>query len=241
MGRGEFPTTRLSRVLALKSSDPDERARSFEVLAEAYHRPVYKYVRMHWKKNDDEARDLTQDFLTDAIEHDTFARYESDKARFRTFVRLCLDRFIGKQHRSERALKRGGTTRQFSFDFDGIEAELGKQSAVAAEDAERYFEMEWIRALMASAVEALRRECAAKAKTVHFDVFERVDLCPESAVRPSYADVAAALGISVTDVTNRLSYARRELRRVVLDKLRELTASEEEFREEARIVLGIRV
>jgi hypothetical protein len=72
-------------------------------------------------------------------------------------------------------------------------------------------------------------------------VFERYDLHPEGTARPSYADVAAELGIAVTDVTNRLSFARREFRRLVLDKLREITATDEEFRSEAFAVLGLRL
>jgi hypothetical protein len=40
-------------------------------------------------------------------------------------------------------------------------------------------------------------------------------------------------------VTNHLHWARRELRKAVLEKLRETTASEEEFRDEARALLGV--
>jgi hypothetical protein len=40
-------------------------------------------------------------------------------------------------------------------------------------------------------------------------------------------------------VTNHLAWARREFRRVVLDTLREMTASEDEFRREARDLLGL--
>ena len=57
----------------------------------------------------------------------------------------------------------------------------------------------------------------------------------------TYAQVAEKFGIKSSDVTNYLSYARREFRRIVLDSLREMTASEEEFRREARALLGIEV
>jgi len=40
-------------------------------------------------------------------------------------------------------------------------------------------------------------------------------------------------------VTNYLAGARREFRRIVLDKLRELTATDDEFRREARMLLGV--
>jgi len=42
----------------------------------------------------------------------------------------------------------------------------------------------------------------------------------------------------VTDVTNALAWARREFRRIALERLRELCATEEEFRREARAVFG---
>jgi hypothetical protein len=45
--------------------------------------------------------------------------------------------------------------------------------------------------------------------------------------------------LPVTTVTNRLAAVRRDLRRTVLEQLRELTASEEEFRAEAERVLGV--
>jgi hypothetical protein len=42
----------------------------------------------------------------------------------------------------------------------------------------------------------------------------------------------------VTQVTNHLHWGRRELRKLVLEKLREITASEAEFRAEARALFG---
>ncbi|MGH9580978.1 MAG: RNA polymerase sigma factor [Terriglobales bacterium] len=50
---------------------------------------------------------------------------------------------------------------------------------------------------------------------------------------------AAEEGIAVTDVTNHLAWARREFRRIALERLRAMTASEEEFRREARALLGV--
>jgi hypothetical protein len=43
-----------------------------------------------------------------------------------------------------------------------------------------------------------------------------------------------------SDVTNYLAHARRELRRIVLEQLREMTGSEEEFKQEAETLLGLK-
>jgi hypothetical protein len=47
------------------------------------------------------------------------------------------------------------------------------------------------------------------------------------------------MGLPVTQVTNHLYWARREFRAAVLLVLREITASEAEFRAEARALLGV--
>jgi hypothetical protein len=71
-------------------------------------------------------------------------------------------------------------------------------------------------------------------KAEHFALFEQYDLADDLLTD---AELAQRFGIAVTDVTNRLFRIRRELRRVTLEVLRELTAREQEFREEARALL----
>ena len=46
----------------------------------------------------------------------------------------------------------------------------------------------------------------------------------------TYADLAREFGIPETQVTNHLAFARREFRRLLLEKLREITVSDEEIR-----------
>jgi RNA polymerase sigma factor (sigma-70 family) len=238
---GGFPLTQHSQVLAARSPDPEVRARSLEALTLAYYRAVYKYVRIRWRRPDEDAREITHDFFATAYEKGTFARFDPDKARFRTYVRVCLDRFIAKRDRDQRALKRGGNAPKLSLDFDAVERDIEQPFHDEVTNPEAWFTAEWMRYLIASSVEALRERATAKGKSVHFAVFERLDLCADPDARPSYAEVAGELGISVTDVTNRLSWARRELRKTVIDKLAEITATEDELRSEAFAVLGVRL
>jgi len=90
----------------------------------------------------------------------------------------------------------------------------------------------------AELTEALRASCEAAGKTTQFAVFQRYDLDDSPDVRPTYAQLASELAIPVTQVTNYLAFARRELRRLVLERLRSLCATDEEFRLEARELLG---
>jgi hypothetical protein len=74
---------------------------------------------------------------------------------------------------------------------------------------------------------------------MQFRVFELYDLDEDGDAKSSYASLATQFGVSPANVTNYLSAARRDFKRVVLDKLREITATEDEFRREARELLGV--
>ncbi len=235
----KFPATRWSAIVAARSEDPAERARAWEAIVTAYWKPVYKYIRIRWGKSNEDAKDLTQEFLSRVIEREFLRSYDPAKARLRTFLRTCIDGFVSNQDKAARRIKRGGDAVVLSFDFEIAEGELARTEPAAPETLEDYFEKEWVRSLFSLAVEGLRAECEARGKEVHFRLFERYDL--DDSVEPllSYEQLAGEFGISVTDVTNYLTFARCAFRRIVLEKLRETTATEEEFRREARSLLGV--
>jgi len=241
VGRGGFPETRHSIVRGVASEDEAVRGRAWNGLVESYWRPVYKYARLKWRLQREDAEDLTQAFFARALEKGFFDRYLPAKARFRTFLRTCLDGFAANEWKAAQRLKRGGGVQTLSLDFVTAEGELRQVELEDERDIESYFQREWVRSLFGLALEALREECERAGKRTHFALFERYDLdAAEGAARPSYQDLAREHGLPVTQVTNHLAWARREFRRIVLDKLRELTASEEEFRAEAREILGQR-
>ncbi len=234
---GPFPRTRHSVLEAVRGGDEDARRRACEALAAAYWKPVYKYVRLRWRREPADAEDLTQGFFAAAFEKGFFERFDPERARFRTYLRTCLDGFVSKERAAARAQKRGGGVVPLSLDFESAEGELTLSPPAADADLEEYFHREWVRALFETAVGALRARCAATGRQVPFAVFERYDLDrgPET---PTYAELGRELGLPVTQVTNHLSAMRRELRRHLLDALRALCGSEDEFRHEARLVLG---
>ena len=238
--RSAFPQTPASAVLAARSDDPVARARGFAALVSAYWKPVYKAVRVRFGKGNEEAKDLTQAFFAHALEREMFGSYDASRARFRTFVRACLHNFVANSEEASRRLKRGGGAVVLSLDFDEAESEI-HASALDARSFEEEFDRELVRSLNAMAVRELERCLAERGKELYFRIFARYDLAEDAGAAPTYAALARELGIKVTDVTNYLAHARRELRRIVLEKLREITASEEEFRDEAREILGVEV
>lgn len=238
-GAGErFPLTSWSAVAGARSEDAAERTRSFETLVAAYWKPVYKTIRMKWRKSNEDAKDLTQGFFLRAMEKDFFAPYDPAKARFRTFLRTCLDGYLANEAKAAGRLKRGGGATLLSLEFETAEGELARMEIPSPDTVERYFDDEWVRSLFGIAVDALRADCAARGRDVHFRIFERYDLDPAVDGRATYEQLAGEHGIPVTSVTNYLALARREFRRIVLERLRELTSTDEEFHEEVRLLLG---
>jgi|SRR5687768_4837754 len=216
----------------MRSEDEPERKRSWDAVSKAYWKPAYKHLRVRWKRSAEDAEDLVQSFFARAMEKEFFAGYEPEKARFRTFLRTCLDRFVINEENAAKRQKRGGGAE--IFDFASAEEEL----AIEAVSPDELFDREWRRSVFTLAVEALRDECKEKGKQICFSLFERYDLSDD---RPTYDQLARELGIPATSVTNHLAYARRELRRLVLAVLEEITATHEEFRDEAKLLLGVDV
>lgn len=199
---------------------------------------MYKYVRMKWNVPADDAADFTQDLFIRLLEKEFLDSYDPSKGRLRTFLRTCADRLYMNQNRDSKRLKRGAGIVHLSLEFHEAERELA--AASPCESPEDCFDKEWVRSLFVLGLHRLRASCASRGKTVYFELFERYDL-RDADPKPSYAQLAQEFGLSATDVTNYLASARREFRRCVLDQLREMTASEDEFRREARVLLGVEV
>ena len=231
----------------IRSADVDERRIAFGDLAEGYWRPSYHYLRLHWRLSPEAAEDAVQAFFTTAFETGYVERYDPEKSRFRTFLRMCLDRFVQNVQKAERADKRGGSIVHLSLDFHGAEEELGQRGRIDASrlqdpspaDLDRFFHDETVRALFTRTVAAMRDGYTREGKPMVFAVFERHDLAPSSDV--SYASVAKALGVSTTQVTNYLHAARRRFRDLALAHLRSLVGTDEEYRLEARELFGVDV
>lgn len=215
-----FPETSASAIRDAAGGEQRAREIARERLASAYWKPVYKYIRVKWRASNEDAKDLTQAFFTSALDRDVFAAYDPEKAALRTFLRLCVDRFVSNQ-RAKRKIET---------------VELADGLATEPFDPEKYFHREWVRQVFTISIEALRSDYRERGRHTALKAFELHDLAEDAP--PSYGEIAAMLEVPVTQVTNFLAAARRDLRRIVLGQLRQLTATEREFRAEARSLLG---
>src|SRR5216684_2167868 len=240
-GGDRFPLTRRSVIEAARSIDAEERERALDALCTAYWKPVYKYVRWRWNRPADLAQDLTQGFFLEVMERELLEKFDPQKSRLRTYLRVCVDSFVSNEDKAGRRLKRGGSIPHVALDFAGAEEELGATvmdpaKIASPESLEAFFEKERVRSLFALAVKDLRELCEQRERARTFCLFESYDL--EGNEKSSYEQLSKDFGISVSDVTNALAWARREFRKIALSRLRELCGNEEEFQREARAAFG---
>lgn len=233
-----FPATRLSVVQRTRSGDEETRRIALAAIIDAYWKPVYKYLRVKWSLTPEEASDLTQEFFTTTLEKEVVEKYDPAKARFRTYLRMCVDGFASNARKAERRLKRGGGMTLVPLDFETAEGEIASHEPAVGADVDELFYREWVRALLERSVADLKRAAADAGRPVMFEVFARYDLLDDTDTRPTYAQIARELGLTAATVTNHLAAMRRQFRTIILERLRELTSSEDEWHAEAAKLLG---
>ena len=155
-------------------------------------------------------------------------------------MRVLVDGLVANEWKARTRLKRGGETGPvLSLDIESVRREAEESLASTALSPEDFYEREWARSVFSTAVRRLREACGSNGHALRFELFSAYDLEGDAArPRPRYEDLAERFGTTEGDVTNQLAAARRDFRRIVLGLLRELTASDEEFRAEARALLG---
>jgi DNA-directed RNA polymerase specialized sigma24 family protein len=188
-----------------------------------------------------DAEDLTQGFFVEVLRRDLFARYDPARARFRTFVRRCVDSYVANAVEAERRQKRGGDRSFISIETAETEERLTSGGGPATIEADAAFHREWVRSVLVTALGRLREGYLAASKPVHLALFERYDMAESGDERPTYAELASEHGVPVTQVTNWLAATRRDFRAAVLETIRDLTGSDDEFREEVRLLLDVEV
>lgn len=216
-GASEFPTTDLRMLRGFRSELPDVRRGHLEEYCARYWKPVYAYFRALARGGIDEARDLTQDFFCRLAEENLLSRFEPGRGRFRAFLKEVLRNRLLDHHRRETRLRRGGGRLHLSINTDQVECEAFLEEARRA-SPEQLFDRQWMLDLLDRGIERLRAELGAERKRVVFDVYRAYELVPEES-RPTYAAIAARLGIKEHDVTNHLHAARLRLRRIVKEEV----------------------
>jgi RNA polymerase sigma-70 factor (ECF subfamily) len=229
----KFDTTRWSLVLTAASADSTASRDALAALCAIYWYPLYAFVRRHGRSPDD-ARDLTQAFLTSLIERRDFDDLRRERGRFRAFLLASLKHFLANDAVRRRALKRGGGASTLPLEFDDAERRYGQEPA-APETPETIFERRWALTVIDRVLAELRRDAIESGRVREFDALKACLL--GEAPPGGYRAVAEALGTSEGAVKVAAHRLRRRFRAALHEHIAETVADPAEVDDEIRYLI----
>lgn len=233
-----FVTTRWSVVLAAQEKSSPESAAALETLCRAYWYPLYAFVRSSGHAPHD-AQDLTQEFFARLLAKDYLQAADREKGRFRTFLRVCLKRFLANEWDRQRAAKRGGGERPTSLDVALAEQRYATELTTGVAP-DRLYERQWAMTLLEQALARLRAEYTVAGKLAEFDHLKPTLTADRGAI--PYAELAAALcsteGATRVAVHRLRKHYREHFRATVAETVAEPADVDDEVRHLAAVLGG---
>lgn len=190
-GSGLFPETVWTLLLEpIRQRAPDAQA-ALEELCERYRRPLVAlaYCKV---RNQQDAEDITHEFLLSLLRREDFTKLDRSKGRFRAFLRASLTYFIINWRRRDR---RGLQT--------PIE-DVNEECLAEDEQLTQQFNAEWALAVVQHGLAHVEEWYARKGKAGWHALFVR--LLPGAENPISQTDAAMQLGITPNQL--RVEYHR---------------------------------
>jgi len=204
-----FKKTSWDLVRAARNSE------AMDDLIRIYWKPLYFFVRQKGYDNET-AKDMVQDFLTNALERNTLLKADPARGRFRTFLLAALTNFIKDWNRASARLKRGGGHAMLSLDFEGGEQEYSLEMATA-QTPEALFHRAWAQALLAQCISEL------KGKPSHLQAFEVL-------MRGgTYDEICRETGLNESAAKTAIHRLRHQLREILLGYIGRSVKGEEDL------------
>lgn len=144
----------------MRARTPEDEAAASEALERLcadYWYPLYAYARRRGNGAED-AQDLTQSFLAQAVVRKLFASAAPEMGKMRTFLLTAFDRYMADERHRARSIKRGGT-REF-ISFDSGEARY-LDEPLDLQTPEKLYERAWAYTVLDVALRTLSAEEAA--------------------------------------------------------------------------------
>lgn len=220
--RQYFNTTHWSVVLATAHASPDLSRAAWDKLVQIYWQAVYGYIR-HRGYSPSDAEDLTQEFFVGLFSKRAFKSVTPGRGRFRSFLLVCLNRFLISRHRRSLAAIRQPQYSAISYDAPGAEAAF-QADIVNYATPESLFEHQWAVALLDSTLEELRRHYSEQGKE---ELYEHIVVHLVGSKEAPYAQIAAQLRISEPAVKTAVYRLRLRFRYLFREAVAATVAAEE--------------
>lgn len=231
----QFRTTQWSLVLSAAHDDTPGAQTALEQLCRTYWYPLYAFLRRSGHQAAD-AEDLLQSFFASLIERDWLVTADPARGRFRSFLLVCLKRFVGGEARKAAAQKRGGRSVILSLD-DGNAAQRYAAEQTEGLAPDEVYDRRWALTLLEQAWDRLREECHATGKLPLFEHLRAAQ--DEGPDAPSNTTLAASLKLTESALKSALFRLRTRYREVLRQEVAQTVSHPREVDDEIRHLLQI--
>ena len=204
-----FSTTRWTQVLNCRGDGPEARIALADLCA-AYWNPIFRFLVAEGKSEDD-ARELTQEFVARLLAGNGIDGADPRRGRFRSYLLGALKHFLSDNRKHALALRRSAgndsqtlTTIEFSVETEAGPDSIPLPSIPATSD--EYFDRQWALAVLERALKAVENEYEQNGRTNLFR-----DL--QAYITPVHDD------LSQRDLANKLGITEGALK-VAIHRLR---------------------
>jgi RNA polymerase sigma-70 factor (ECF subfamily) len=229
-----FTTTHWSVVLDAQTESPTAQE-ALEKLCQTYWPPIYSFV--HTKGVDpEEAKDITQEFFADLLEHRNLTAVRKEKGRFRSYLLGALKYFLADERRRAMAIKRGKGQRLIPLE----ELSAGERTEMEPADsitAEQIYERRWASTLLERVLGLLKNEYVAAGKTALFDCLKQ--LLPDEPGSPSQTDIAGQLGMTPNAVRQAFHRFRQRYQLLLREEIAHTVATPGDVEDELRHLIAV--
>jgi RNA polymerase sigma-70 factor (ECF subfamily) len=231
-GAESFAPTRWTLIVRARGETLEARAALSE-LCEAYYQPVLHFLQRDGFQ-EDEARDLAQEFFVRVLSGSGFDQADPERGRFRSYLLGALKHFLSDQRKRELRLKRGGGIAVESLDAGEADESGSLQIADTASPLpDTVFDRQWALAVIGRAMAVLEQEFTSGGKVNQFSTL-KLWLMGEDPSR-SQRDAARQLGLSEGAVKVAIHRLRKRfgdaVRTEISQTLRDPSLVEEELRQ----------
>ena len=233
-GNTVFHTTRWTMVILAQGEAPEARA-ALGDLCEAYWTPVFRFLKREGR-NDDESRELTQEFFSRLLAGSTLENADPNKGRFRSYLLGALKHFLADRRRAEGRQKRGGDAIIESIESGGSETSSGHSIAdPEGETTDAWFDHHWALAVMERGLDAARESFRQAGKDKQFELLKPWLIGDVEGL--SQSDVAAELGMTPGAVKVAVHRLRQKFGEAIRREIAETVDTEEEIAGELRYLI----
>jgi RNA polymerase sigma-70 factor (ECF subfamily) len=229
-----FTTTHWSVVLEAQTESSTAQE-ALEKLCQIYWPPIYSFVQRKGIDSE-EAKDITQEFFADLLEHRNLTAVRKEKGRFRSYLLGALKYFLADEHRRAMAIKRGRGQRLIPLEELNGDERIGIEPADSI-TPEQIYERRWATTLLERVLGLLKNEYVAAGNAALFDCLKQ--LLPDEPGAPSQAEIAGQLGMTPNAVRQAFHRFRQRYQLLLREEIAHTVATSGDVEDELRHLITV--